>query len=210
MITINILTRTSNRPNYFRNNYNSIINQKFESNIKINHIVSYDTKETYEYLKNYDRIKIIEVNKFTRTKTHSFPYNIYFNEMHKHIESGFIMYLDDDDSLNDDNSINQIINELDENKLLIWRVKSINNRIIPNINNIKNRKICYCDFTSNCFIYHSKWLENKKLLWQPVKGGDYKFGLLLFKTIKQIKTIDKIICKIDNFSGNGMQNDNLD
>ena len=49
-ILINILTRTSNRPIGFLNNYHSVSNQTYKN---INHLVSYEYEED---LKHYQEI----------------------------------------------------------------------------------------------------------------------------------------------------------
>ena len=63
METLNILTRTSNRPNGFKRCYNSIKNQTYK---KINHIVSCDNEKDLNYLNNYDDIEVIKIYELTR------------------------------------------------------------------------------------------------------------------------------------------------
>jgi len=201
MIIINILTRTSNRPNYFRQNYNSIKNQKIDNNVKINHIVSYDNDVTKEYLDEYD--DIIKVQVFN-TKKGTFPYNEYLNTLHSYINAGYIMYLDDDDILLED-SISLIIPHLNPNHILIWRVKYFD-RIIPNDKTFSLNKITKGDICSNSYIYHSNILKTNNLLWKPTKGGDHIFIKKLNKIIKNTKWINCIISQVNNI-GNGKKND---
>jgi len=209
MIIINIITRTSKRPLYFKQNYDSIKNQILNDKIKINHIVSYDNKETYEYLKEYSDLIKVEVEYMPKTKINTFSFNLYFNILHDYIEEGYIMYLDDDDYLAENDSIMKIIDSLSEDAILIWRVSN-GKQIYPSNKNFNTKGISYCDFTSNCFMYNSKWLKiNKQLVWPGVKGGDYRFGLKLYKTIKKINLLDEIICKIDNINGFGLQKDKI-
>ena len=101
------------------------------------------------------------------------------------------MYLDDDDYLAENDSIMKIFDSLSEDAILIWRVSN-GKQIYPSNKNFNTKGISYCDFTSNCFMYHSKWLKiNKQLVWPGVKGGDYRFGLKLYKTIKKINLLSK-------------------
>ena len=60
-VEFNILIRTSERPNFFKKCVDSIFNQKYKG--KINIYVSCDTYETYEYVKKYDKIKYIFIEK---------------------------------------------------------------------------------------------------------------------------------------------------
>ena len=125
-IIINILTRTCNRPNYFDINYRSIKNQttNININININHLVCIDDEITKSYTDNYDDIIVIKVDKLEKSKDYSFPFNLYFNSMHKHdvINNGYIIYLDDDDSFMNNDVINIIEKYLDEDTLIIWQV----------------------------------------------------------------------------------------
>jgi hypothetical protein len=54
---INIITRVS-RPNFFSKNYDSIHNQTYKN---INHIVTYETQEAYEILKQYKDLTLVKV-----------------------------------------------------------------------------------------------------------------------------------------------------
>ena len=51
MKTINIITRTSNGPNYFNDCYQSVLNQDDQNDSRI--LVTSDDDDTFEYLKNY-------------------------------------------------------------------------------------------------------------------------------------------------------------
>ena len=54
---INIITRAS-RKNYFKLNYDSIFNQTYKN---INHIVTYETSEMYEFLKQFENLTLVRV-----------------------------------------------------------------------------------------------------------------------------------------------------
>ena len=111
METLNILTRTSNRPNGFKRCYNSIKNQTYK---KINHIVSCDNEKDLNYLNNYDDIEVIKIYELTNFKNRIGNYmiwNTYFNHMITQSKDGWIIFLDDDDYLHNENVIEEIINE---------------------------------------------------------------------------------------------------
>ena len=204
MIMINILTRTSNRPNFFKINYESVKNQILPENVQINHIVSYDTDETEEYLKEYDDIIKVKITRLEKTIQNTFPYNLYFNEMLKYVKTGYIIYLDDDDTLYSNDSISKIINYLVEDSILLWRVINKNETLYPTDYHFNKKQISPNDFPINCFSYHTKWID--KIEWKGMKGGDYNYGIRLYKIINKIKTLNEIICRIGNV-GMGYQKD---
>ena len=207
MININILTRTCNRPNYFKRNYESIKNQILPNdNVKIFHIVSYDEENTKLYLDEYNDIISVPVEKLFITKEHTFPYNHYLNDLHKHVKEGYILYLDDDDYLCSNNSISEIIPYLNEDSILIWRIER-NKVILPHLSYFNKKQIVSSNYTSNCFTYHSKWLLNNNIKWTYTKNGDYKFLKLLKKYIININTLNKIICIVNNLIGGGRRKD---
>jgi glycosyltransferase involved in cell wall biosynthesis len=82
---INILTRTSNRPNFFKICFESVSKQTYKN---INHIISVDNIETEEYVKKYTDNYIV-VKKFDGYIPYNpiydvrrpAPYNLYLNEL---------------------------------------------------------------------------------------------------------------------------------
>ena len=205
MIIINILTRTSNRPNYFDINYNSVKSQILPENIIVNHIVSYDDEPTFKYLEKYKDIIKVAVDKEHKTATRTFPVNIYFNELHKYVKDGFIMYLDDDDSFYDNNSLAQLIPYLDETKIVFWQVQ-FPDKIIPADYIIDSKKVIIHNCPSNSFIYHYSLLNKYGIQWPPKRGGDYKFIHSLFKAHKNGNWLKLVLTKVPQ-SGFGLQMD---
>ena len=110
-VLINILTRTSNRPFYFAECRNSIVNQSYRN---IRHIVSVDDNYTYNYVKENGLLNqdILHLERPTRMSTSHMPYNLYMNSLIKEVKEGWIMFLDDDDILHDINSISTLVNNL--------------------------------------------------------------------------------------------------
>ena len=110
-VLINILTRTSNRPFYFAECRNSIVNQSYKN---IRHIVSVDDDSSFSYVKengllNHD---ILQLRRPLRMSTSHMPYNLYMNNLINEVKEGWIMFLDDDDILFDTNSISILVNNL--------------------------------------------------------------------------------------------------
>ena len=105
------------------------------------------------------------------------------------VESGWIMYLDDDDRFTSDLSVQRIVNELtSDNKILIWKFLRPDKLIYPSdINNIKLGDISGC-----AFIFNKLFLENNR--WYDKQYGDYNFYHKLIKN-KYLKSvlIDEIL-----------------
>lgn len=192
---INILTRTSNRPNFFRNCFESVKNQTYTN---INHIISVDNDFTEEYVKNYTD-NYIRVNKHSGYILYDVlvdfrrpaPYNLYLNELKNNVNDGWIMFLDDDDIIIDENIISDLSKKLkDKNQLIFWKVKFSENRIVPyDINFTQDRIPVLNDFDMNGFIYHSSW---NKFDFDYYSAGDYFYVKQLETIIPKKFLIDKI------------------
>lgn len=180
---LNILIRTSNRPEYFKQAIDSIISQDYK-NYKI--YVSYDKKESLEYLKNYNNINIMEMNIINPNK---YKFNLYNNYLMDKVNDGYILFLDDDDIYVHKNVFNIINDNLTSNDdFLIWKFMRPDKLIYP-INNIKLGTI---DTTSFCF--HSKFKNLAR--WDDKQCGDFRFvEMLLNKKKFKIKKIDYILTK---------------
>lgn len=106
---IYIISRTSNRPNFFQQTYNSIKSQTYSN---IVHIVTYDTPETLLYLNNYVDLVKVAVKRQPRHENAHFPYNLYCNQAQQVIAKmhpGWIMYLDDDDLFTSNTAVEVIM-----------------------------------------------------------------------------------------------------
>jgi hypothetical protein len=184
---LNILIRTSNRPDYFKKAINSIINQNYK-NYKI--YVSYDKKESLEYLKDYININInIDIIEMNLNNPNKYKFNLYNNYLMDKVDDGYILFLDDDDIYIHNNTFNIINDNLTSiDDFLIWKFMRPDKLIYPN-NKIKMGTV---DTTSFCF--HSKY----KLLarWGDKQCGDFRFvDMLLNKKKFNIKKIDYILTK---------------
>jgi len=189
---INILTRTSNRPNYFKECFNSVKTQTYKN---INHIISVDNDETEEYVKqytdNYIRVNPINKNIIPNINGRNIaPYELYLNDLRKEVKDGWIMFLDDDDMLMINTSIQKIVNNiLNDDQMLIWRVK-FPNRIIPEQIYFDKKQIVLNHFSMIGFMYHKKFDSYAK--FDPYYGGDYFFAKQLEKIIPEKTWIDGI------------------
>ena len=186
---LNILIRTTYRPNYFSKCIDSILSQDYQ-NFKI--IICYDDIRCLEYLdnhKNNSKIEIFEVKTHDR-QSEAF-YNLYCNELLERVNDGWIMFLDDDDMFYSKKAFGIIANNLyTENDIIFWKVKLGKHIIYPkNINNIIQFNI-----SSEGFIFNHKFKNNAK--WDNKRSGDFRFITELLKNTKIFnrRFIDLILC----------------
>ena len=181
---LNILIRTSNRPEYFRQAINSILTQNY-TNYKI--YVSYDKIESLDYLKDYN-IETLYMNIDSNKK---YKFNLYNNYLMDKVTDGYILFLDDDDIYIHNNVFNIINDNLESiDDLLIWKFMRPDKLIVP-INKHKI-ELGTIDTTSFCFHSNYKLLER----WGDKRCGDIRFlSGLLNKTKFNIKIIDYILTK---------------
>lgn len=202
---INILTRTSNRPKYFEKCFNSIKNQTYKN---INHIISVDDDFSEEYVKkytnNYIRIGKID-DKFPpydKTGRRRLAiYNLYLNELRKQVKDGWIMYIDDDDMLMNNNVIEDIVKKVkNENQLFFWRVQ-FPNRVIPEDQLFDKKIIALNHFSMIGFMYNVKY--DKYANFDHFSGGDFHFISQLAPKIPEKVWIDEIYTGIQRINGMG-------
>jgi len=177
---INILTRTSNRPNGFKINVENIKNQTYKN---INHIVCTDDKDSINYIKEngiedfifIDRVEIIKNDKSPNPHTGVYsPHNLYFNEMIKLVNEGWVIYLDDDDrftSLDTVEKIVNIINECNEDFLIYWRMIYSNGVVLP-VDMSNGRYPFIGGIGGSCFTFNSKYRNLS--IWDGWKCGDFR------------------------------------
>ena len=146
MTTINILTRTGNRPSFYKELKKSIENQTYK---KIRHIKSCDNPNCM-YLKNEKDVINVLPNKSTGRAF----YNLYLNNLIDATKDGWIIILDDDSKLIDNNFLERLANECmksNKNDVLIYNVKINRSGIkLPRSDSIKSGRIDMA-----CFCFHS-------------------------------------------------------
>lgn len=186
---INIITRTSNRPNSFKRNVESIKNQTYKN---YRHIVCTDDDNSIQYIKDmgYDdyyfvnRKSLIENDKCVNPKTGPYsPHNLYFNEIHKHIDNGWVIYIDDDDAFVSSDSLEKVvkfINESDDDTFIIWQMIYSNMNVLPiDVSNSNPPKIG--GIGGSCFTFHSKYIPYAT--WDSWKCSDFRVIERLYNTI---------------------------
>jgi glycosyltransferase involved in cell wall biosynthesis len=188
---INILIRTSNRPDYFKKCIDSITCQKYK-NYKI--IVCYDDIKSYDYIAENN----LELNSFyiNVSSKEYYKFNLYNNYLMDKVEDGFILFLDDDDEFTHDEVLNVINNNIQSHDdVIIWKFMRPDKLIYPkSMNKISIGEI---DTTMVCFNSKFKHLSQ----WMDCKNGDYYFYTELFRKLKDsnidinIKFINNILTK---------------
>ena len=176
-VLVNVITRTHNRPKYFKVCRDSILNQSYTN---INHIVGSDTQCDYYP----DAIKLVlqEGTSIRPDNLASYPapWNLHINELHKYVKEGWIMYLDDDDKFANSNALQIIVNNIEnENKMIMWRV-DINSTIVPD--NQHFGRIEPGNISGIGFMFHSKHLPVDWVAWN---FGDYRVMSKLAEKLQQ-------------------------
>lgn len=91
---INILIRTSNRPEGFKRLIDSIKSQSYKN---VNIIVSYDTLEKPSYIEGFHVVKCFLLKLFKHEEAW---YNRYCNVLLNYVRDGYFIFIDDDDFIN--------------------------------------------------------------------------------------------------------------
>lgn len=216
MPLINILTRTSNRPNVYKRNRQNILNQKYSN---IFHIVSVDDEKDLSYVKENEPDKIVlftgkenlkeKYSNFSKMYTCNtnlfFEHNLYLNEMQKDIKDGWVLYLDDDDIFMDDTSLRTIVHSIrstNEDTLIIWQM-DVNGIIVPE-EKFFNTEVPVNHIGGSCFTFHSKWL--KYAIWPGWQFSDHMVFAKLYNNIPNKEWIEKPLIYVHTM-GKGTRKD---
>lgn len=204
---INILTRTSGRPNYFKRCVDSIRKQTHKD---INHIVCVDDEESFAYASGCAD-KVIRVERRTRMEKYGImhaPYNLYMNALLDEVESGWVFILDDDDYLGSEDSLEKIVKTLPPKDSLVIFKTQFPGRTIPGPSFGKG--IAFCDITSNSFMFHSDHIWAAK--FDEVKEADFRCAFKLGRVLGKIHWVDQVVAFAgnqdnNNAAGSGDRND---
>lgn len=210
---INVLVRTSNRPNFFANCYKSIREQDYK-NTRL--IVSYDEEETKDYLNEYD----IDVRvPFERCEDWSvissevflpgypekpFPPNEYFNRMMEQTQPGYIIKLDDDNKFSSPGSLSRIVEKISgKNQMLLWRVQ-FPGYVIPDNQHFGKTPHC-CQMDTACFAFHTDYIRQAG--WDGYMYCDYRVAMCLFLHIPKKVFINEVLISLQDKPGSGQRID---
>lgn len=189
---INILVRTSNRPNYFARCIKSILSQSYK-HFRI--IVSVDDLATEQYVIPYG-LDYFKVDKKFLSIFQAAPYNLYLNTLTDQVHSGFILILDDDDTLAHDRVLEHIaINVTTSERLLIWRMQWPDGTVIPQFDGWRKRPD-RGQIGMPCFLYHHSW--GKAFRFDLFKAADFRFFGQLYNQVPEKIWIDEVFIRIGN------------
>lgn len=192
---ITILIRTSNRPKSFRRCIKSILHQKYPH---INLLVSADNAATKNYVEDLN-ILPVEVRKNTSAKA---PYNLYLNDLLSRVEQGWLLILDDDDTLAPDAIKTLIDNKAfdDTSALVLTTMIWPDGRTIPEAEYLGKPPVRK-HIGMPCFMVHT---SNKHLLkFDGNKAADYRMAVKLYPRFSKKVLISKPIVHVGNTGNNG-------
>ena len=193
---ITILTRSGNRPNDFKTLVTSINKQT----IKPPHFISNDNPKCTFLSKEKHVFPVIP----ERDKGEAF-YNIYLNELVSKVTEGWILILDDDSKLIDNEFIEKLSKLCEEtynNQVIIFQsFLGKEKRILPNDYRMKNRIIEKGQIDMGCFCVHVSCLKQVK--FDGRIGGDYNILVKLKQKGFCFKFVEKLPIGIwANYQGN--------
>ena len=173
-IVFNILIRTSRRPEYFNNCIQSILNQTFKG--KVNVFVTYDNKETLEYLKQY----IDKINIFKMENGENYGFNLYCNFLLEQVKEGWIIFLDDDDKFLSNQALDIISSNIKEdNELVIWNFLRPDRIVKP------KEEFVFSEIDTTCFCFNNKY--KNKSYWKAERGSDFFY----FDNLGKVPDLEK-------------------
>lgn len=210
---INILIRTSNRPNFFNRCYQSIREQTYK-NIRI--VVSYDDDFTNRYVKKYKTDAIIGFNRVDDWSeirnevflpghiSKPFPPNEYFNEMMKLTQPGYIIKLDDDNRFASNDVLQKIVMNISgKDQMLFWRVQ-FPGYLIPDNQYFGYPPHC-CQIDTAGFTFHTDYIRYGT--WDKYSLGDYRTAMSLYLHIPKKVYINEVLTALQASPGSGLRND---
>lgn len=185
---INILIRTSNRPELFARCYESVRHQTY-SNIRV--IVSFDSCKT-NYLP--DGIEAVAVCK---SADRPFFYDLYCNELKEHGKEGWFLFLDDDDFLHSPTVLQQLAQHFDGDHGAIICQFLRNGMPKPSRSYIKGKVVRDGHIGLPSLILKAEHAD--KLYLDGYKSGDYRAILKITQEIKT-KFIELVVVETDRRS----------
>ena len=192
---LTVLTRTSNRPNFFRRCRQSVL----EQTSRAYHIVSLDDpRDTYAH-------GDVLVKVCRDTTVGARPENAYFNVMRRRVPPSFpyVMFLDDDDQFASPEAVATICRYLTTNRLVLWRVGFGNEHTIPEDNYWggppQPGHISGIGFAFNVQHWHD---------WKPEHFGDYHVVRHLYQHLSPV-WLPSVLTRIQISQGMGQRDDRV-
>lgn len=172
---INILIRTSYRPEQFTRCLESIKGQTY-LNIRV--VVSYDDDRALEYIPTeIEKIRVLHVTNFP------YYYDLYCNNLKPMVTDGWFLFLDDDDILTSPTVLQELTEHLTSPHEAIICQFLRNGVPKPADNHIRKGVIREGKIGLPCLVLHSKHKALSGLDGQ--KAGDYRY---IKEVTDQVKT----------------------
>lgn len=199
---INILIRTSNRPNYFSRCLGSVLNQTY-NNYRI--FISADDEKTKQYV-SMSGFQPVMVKKMKRDEKNTAPWNLYLNDLIAQVDDGWIIILDDDDYLAHNKVLERISVHLTNICVMhVWQMQWPTGRKIPEDGYMKTPFVRK-HIGMPCFTFHSYFSEFVK--FDAMRAGDFRFICTVAAILdNRVHFIDEVIIKIGNTGLVGAIND---
>lgn len=190
---LNIITRTSDRPNYFNQCRKSVLSQKG----KVKHWVAVDNERSLKYAQEAG---VENIKKVSTNLKGSCPWNIYFNQVIQDID-GWTLLLDDDDAITTPEASSKILKTLQNKKdIVFWRVGFPGGSLIPN-NTYWKKKPIIGQISGIGFAFHSDWI--KEFPFNSNCTGDYRLATYLWEN-GNIKFINETLTKVNREKAGGL------
>ncbi|GAB5400444.1 MAG: hypothetical protein Aureis2KO_20290 [Aureisphaera sp.] len=191
----------------------SIENQTYKN---VRHIVSYDNDKDLDYLKDYTGVDVVKVTPISKApqnagKRANFkfaPYNLYCNTLLNEVDSGWVLFLDDDDRFIDSSALEDIVGHIrnaSRNTIILWQMRYPDGKVLPPQDHMAREMIKLSHIGAPCFTFHSKHKDKAK--WDCWKAGDFFFLKQLFKQIKKKVWITKPYIQLNNSGNFGKRED---
>jgi hypothetical protein len=191
---IGIITRTSNRPNYFKRCAESL---KDQPNVG-KHYVLYDNPKDKSYILPNKITHFVDKKNYKKNYKAPAPptarppmlslHNLYFNEIYSKVEEDWLYHLDDDNFL-----VPQAFKGLDPYlksnvDLIICRIKHFTGKL-PREGDWRSRRIRVCGIDTGCFIVRTNLI--KKIKWDGWKCGDFRMIEKCSQLSRKVLWIDR-------------------
>jgi hypothetical protein len=219
---MNILMRTSGRPNAFKACIDSIVSQSYRD---FRLVISVDDAASWEYARRIAPEDATIVSLEPRVERdpnkkqshmglelYHAPYNLYENRLIAEVKDGFVMYLDDDDKLSDGDALGAIAAAcVDVDAFVMWRVLIRADGaaganapgVVPDDEHF-GKEPTICHVSGIGFAFHAKYRH--LAVWDELSCCDYRVAKRLWDEIPRKVFVDRVLTETQSV-GRGIRND---
>jgi len=192
---INVLTRTSDRPDFFNRCRQSVLDQLYP---RVNHLICADTDSSAAYLESIPHLRVKRTPRDHARKRmldgylcYHAPYNLYINELMTRVQPGWVMLLDDDDEFMHPECLNILESNLgSEDELVLWRVQFPQGVLIPEDEYFGKPPVC-THISSIGFAVHTKYREH--LVYDEDSCSDFRAIRRLHRVVPSVRWIPDVL-----------------